>query len=84
MSTFEVVPASAILRVLAGTMFNVILWSVSHLLLMDTNSAMAVGTTNVFSAFANCFRNGYFLPAPYVLAVDLVLSSTLTHSHLVS
>ena len=84
MGALEIVAAPAILRILTGAVLNVILWPVRNLLLMNTYSAMAVGTTNVFSAFANCFRNGYFLPAPYVLAVDLVLSSTLTHSHLVS
>jgi hypothetical protein len=82
--SFEIVAAPAILRVLAGTVFNMSLWSVRDLLLMNTNSAMAVSTTNVFSALADRLRNGYFLPAPHVLAVNLVLSSTLTHSHFIS
>ena len=84
MCPFEIVAAPAILRILAGTVLDVILRAVSNLLLMNAYSAMAVGTTYVFPVLADRFRNSDFLPAPLVLAVNLVLSSALTNGHLIS
>ncbi|MCD9085483.1 hypothetical protein LR961_01720 [Stenotrophomonas sp. SY1] len=55
MDAFEVVTAPAILRILAGAMLNMILRPVRNLSLMNTYSAVAVGTTNVLAALADCF-----------------------------
>ena len=47
--TFEIMTTPAVFRIVAGQVFDVILGSVRHLLLMNANCAMAMHATYVIS-----------------------------------
>lgn len=79
----EVDATEATSGVLAGLMFNMVLWAMRHFLAVDLHRAMAELAPYVFARCVSSFCYRDFLPPPFVLAVNQVFASLLTVQHLV-
>ncbi len=81
MSTLEVASSFAVLRILPRAMLNVILRSVFDLLLMNSNSAVAMHTSNIRRRCTEELGNGRNCPPRNLLAINKKEFLLLTLNH---
>ncbi len=71
----------AALRILTGQMLNVVLRPVRDLTAMNSHRTVTVHAPDLARASVRRFGYGHLLPAPFVLAVDEVLTALLAPKH---